>query len=311
MISVHKKYQHNQSNIMQNTESITIVTICDNQFVVLMAAMLKSLEDNHHSGEAIDLYIVSDNISAKNKTKLIASLSTHKLNLIWIPIEEALPKQFKLPRDKSSFPANVYMRLCIPYFIPAEVTRAIYLDADMIVLEDISKLWHIEMGDYNLAAVTDLSGVVSSPWGGISNYLELGLNPKSKYLNAGLMVLKPQEWRKLNITAQAFDCAANNAAHLNFAEQYTLNVVFNENWFELDPLWNWFAQEEYSSPYLIHFTGMKPIFKGYSGQANFKEHFFYYLKQTKWADCKPKSDLISNLKKLYNKIEKRTILAFR
>jgi len=297
--------------MMHKPESITIVTICDNQFVVLMAAMLRSLEENHHSGEEINLYIVSDHISQKNRLKVVSSLSTAKLTLHWIPIEEALPKQFKLPRDKSSFPANVYMRLCIPYFIPQETTKAIYLDVDMIVLDDISKLWHTDIGEYDLGAVPDLSGVVSSPWGGINNYKELGLNPNSKYLNAGMMLLKPQRWRERNITARAFACAAENAEHLNFAEQYTLNVLFNEDWFELDPLWNWFAKNHTPSPYLIHFTGMKPIYKGYSGQEQYKTQFFHYLNQTKWANYGTRIDVVSDLKKIYNKIEKKLVLAFR
>lgn len=296
---------------MQNPESITLVTICDNHFVVLMSALLKSIEENHQTSEMIDLYIVSDNISKTNKSKLINSIVRNKINLIWIPIEEALPQQFKIPRDKSSFPLNVYLRLCIPYFIPKEINKTIYLDVDMVVLSDISELWHTDIGNFNLAAVTDLSGVVSSTWGGIPNYKELGLNPQSKYLNAGLMVIRPQEWRKLNITAQAFDCAANNAAYLNFAEQYTLNVVFNENWFELDPSWNWFANVPNTNPHLIHFTGLKPIYKGYSGEASFKELFFKYLKQTEWKNYQPRSDFFSNLKKAYNKIQKKTKMLFR
>ncbi|MGN7989431.1 glycosyltransferase family 8 protein [Pedobacter sp. 22226] len=297
--------------MMHQAESITIVTICDNQFVALMAAMLRSLEDNHHSGEEIKLYIVSDHITEKNRLKVVSSLATTKLRLHWIPIEEALPKQFKLPRDKSSFPANVYMRLCIPYFIPQEATKAIYLDVDMIVLDDISKLWHTDIGNYDLGAVPDLSGVVSSPWGGISNYKALGLDPDSKYLNAGMMLLKPQRWRERNITARAFACAAENAAYLNFAEQYTLNVVFNNDWFELDPLWNWFAKKDTASPYLIHFTGMKPIYNGYSGQEHFKNTFFHYLNKTQWANYRIKSDAVSKLKKIYNKIEKKLVMAFR
>ncbi|PWS33763.1 glycosyltransferase family 8 protein [Pedobacter paludis] len=290
---------------MKNEETITLVTVCDNQFVVLLAALLKSIETNHKTKEPIDLYIVNDGISKTNQQKLITSLSTNKLNIIWKTMEEAIPKDLKLPLDNTTFPANTYARICIPYFIHPEATKAIYLDVDMIVLEDISKLWNTDIGEFSMAAVSDRSEVVSSPWGGIKNYKELGLDPQSKYFNSGLFILKPKEWRSLNIPKKVFECAEQNISYVNFADQYSLNVVFNQKWFELDRLWNCYAQNEIKSPYLIHFTGMKPIYKGYEANEDYKNLFFQYLKQTKWSDLKPKSDLVRFIKKAYNKIKKR------
>ncbi|RZJ79028.1 MAG: glycosyltransferase family 8 protein, partial [Flavobacterium sp.] len=268
---------------MTNTqEPITIVTVCDDQFVVLLAALLKSIDENHQTGEKIEVYIVNDGISKKNQAKLISSLINSKLNLIWKSMEQAIPDDLKLPLDNTTFPANTYARVCIPYFISPSATKAIYLDVDMIVLEDISKLWHTEFDDAIIAAVSDRSEIVSSPWGGIKNYKELGLDPQSGYFNSGLFILKPQAWRQQDITRKVFECAEVNLTYVNFADQYSLNVVFNEKWHQLNKLWNCYAQNEEPHPYLIHFTGMKPIFKGYVGNKYYKELFFKYLSLTSW-----------------------------
>ena len=287
-------------------EPITLITVCDDQFVVLMAALLKSIETNHLSNEDINVYIVNDGISEINQRKLLSSLSSQKLNIIWKSMDEAIPKDLKLPLDNTTFPANTYARICIPYFIPDEVTKAIYLDVDMIVLEDISKLWHTDIGNSMIAAVSDRSQIVSSPWGGIKNYKELGLDPLSGYFNSGLFVLRPQMWREQNISKKVFQCAEENLEYINFADQYSLNVVFNNCWHQLDKRWNCYAQNDEESPYLIHFTGTKPIYRGYQFNEAYKNIFFDYLRLTSWTNLKPKSDFIRFLKKFYNRVVKKT-----
>lgn len=296
---------------IKKDETITLITVCNNGFVVLLAAMLKSLEENHVSGENIDLYIVDDKISASNQAKLIASLNSNGLNLIWIKLEDAIPAHLNLPLDNTTFPANTYARICIPYFIDPAVKKAIYLDVDMIVLEDISKLWHTNLGNFNIAAVADRSEVVGSPWGGIKNYAALGLKPESRYLNSGLFILKPKEWRRLKIPEQAFDCAHKNISFISFADQYSLNVIFNEQWLELEKRWNSYAQLDEEEPKIIHFTGMKPIFKGYDANLNYKNLFFYYLNKTAWKGFKQQRNSLRFFQKLYNKTLKRVKSLFK
>ena len=293
------------TKIIEKEETITLVTVCNNAFVLLLAALLKSLEENHISNEKIDLYIIDDGISEKNKTKLVASLSTNKLHLIWKKLADAIPAHLELPLDNTTFPANTYARICIPYFINSSAEKAIYLDVDMIVLEDISKLWFTDILDFNIAAVADRSEVVGSPWGGIKNYVSLGLRAESKYLNSGLFILRPKEWRRLKIPEQAFECARKNISFISFADQYSLNVIFNEHWFELDKRWNSYAQLEDKHPYVIHFTGMKPIFKGYDANMAYKDLFFHYLNKTDWKGFKQKSNLLRFIQKFYNKGLKR------
>lgn len=286
-------------------EPITLVTVCDDQFVVLLSALLKSIESNHHTEEELNIYIVNDGISKNNVKKLVSCISSEKINLFWKSMEEAIPKNLKIPLDNTTFPANTYARICIPYFIPEEATKAIYLDVDMIVLEDISILWHTDIGDHLIAAVSDRCEFVGSSWGGIKNYKELGLKPDSGYFNSGLFILKPKLWRQKNIPEKVFSCAEDNINYINFADQYSLNVIFNEKWFHLSPLWNCYAQNNIENPFLIHFTGMKPIYKGYNGNEKYKEIFFKYISQTAWKSLKPKSNLVRLVKKLYNKTIKK------
>jgi len=87
-------------------------------------------------------------------------------------MDDAVGQGSNLPNDKSSFPLSIYIRLFLPFFLPQHVKKAIYLDADMLVLEDVAKLWNTDIGEKIVAGVVDRSQVVSSSWGGIQNYRE-------------------------------------------------------------------------------------------------------------------------------------------
>src|SRR5690606_1373099 len=106
---------------------------CDNNYVVLLAALLKSLERNIDDGHCIDFYIVEDNISEKNKWKIHDSIRCENIHIKWMLLDSVMPDNFILPVDASTYPLNIYVRLFIPYFLPAHVDKVIYLDVDMIV----------------------------------------------------------------------------------------------------------------------------------------------------------------------------------
>ena len=294
---------------MDTGREITIVTVCDNHYAILLAALLKSIEINHKSAENINFYIISDNVSDENKTNIINSVKGSFFSLKWLSMKEAIPSHIQLPLDNSSFPLNVYVRLFIPYFIPQELTKVLYLDVDMIVNEDISKLWSIDIEDKIIAGVVDRSQVVSSTWGGIGNYKELGLNENTKYFNSGLLIIKPVEWREKEIAAKVIECVLKNKKFAAFPDQYGLNVIFANQWYELDPKWNCYSFSEEKNPFIIHFIGTKPIYKSYNFNEEYKKIFFTYLALTPWKNFTPAGESKRLGKKLYN-LGKKKILEF-
>jgi lipopolysaccharide biosynthesis glycosyltransferase len=290
-------------NTMSNT--ITIFTVCDNHFSVLLAALIKSIDSNHFSEEHINFYIVGDKLSAVNKENLAKCADSKKISFLWFEISDIIRDKSMLPQDGSSFPLIVYIRLFFPLFIPATVDKVIYLDVDMIVRKDISMLWNIELGDKIIGGVPDRSEVVSCPWGGITNYKELGIDPQSKYFNSGLLLVSRSKWVEKKITEKIIDCISKNTKYANFPDQYGLNVVFANQWVELDSRWNSYSMLEREDPFLIHFIGIKPIFTSYNYVEKYKVEFFSYLHLTPWANYKPIGNHVRIFKKILNKLNKK------
>lgn len=283
---------------------ISIVVASDNHYSILIAALLKSIDVNHHTDEHIDFHIIDDGISAKFKEQLETIVNPERITLKWFSSKKIIPDNIVIPVDNSAFPLTVYMRVFSPYVVDKDVEKLIYLDVDTIVQDDISKLWNTDLGDYIAGAVQDVGKTMDCEWGGVPNYKELGFTADTKYFNSGVLMINTKRWREENFSAKVISALSTHKEHVRLADQYGLNVVLANQWLELDPKWNWFAFKENENPSLVHFLDIKPIFTSYNSKEVYREEFFRYLSMTPWKNFKPISGNKRNLRKIYNKIKK-------
>jgi lipopolysaccharide biosynthesis glycosyltransferase len=295
----------NSGSEKQN-ERITIVVACDDHYLIMLGALLKSIEKNHKTPELIDVYVIDDNVSSRNKRRLHQSIDEQMFTLHWIPIKDAVPKGMNFPLVHNSYPLNTYIRLFIPHFMPKHIKKVLFMDVDMLVLNDISNLWHIDIGDHIIGAVTDsiTRFVGNLEGGGIANYEELGLHPETKYFNAGLQLINIPKWLENNVTEKIINCINDNRKYANMGDQYGLNVILCDKYFEIDPMWNYMANGDHPTPHLIHFIHRKPFYKSYFNNPSYQKLFYEYLSETKWKDARPIGESVRYLKKLSNVIQK-------
>ena len=295
---------------MKQQQTISIVVASDNFFAIMIAALLKSIDENHITGEHINFYIIDDGISTKYKKLLNSIANPSRITLKWFKSKEIIPAGIVIPADSSSFPLTVFLRIFAPYIIDQDAERMIYIDVDTIVQDDISTLWNMPLGNYTIGAVQDYSGTIDCKWAGIPNYKQLGLAGDSKYFNSGVLLINPKKWRAEKITDKVIEVLVKYKEFVVMPDQYGLNVVFANNWLELDPKWNWFANKDDEKPSLIHFVEIKPIFTSYKFKDSYKKEFYRYLSMTPWKNFKPISENRRLLRKIYNKIKKK-ILSLR
>lgn len=285
---------------MNEAVTISVVVVCDDHYVILLAALIKSIETNLSAGRSIELWVVADNVTEQNRGKLYASVNTTITVLHWVDFA-ALVSKTPLPKDRSSYPLNIYARLFIPDLIPAHIEKVLYLDVDMIVVTDLYRLWNTDITDYHVAAVQDPRiKTFDNYWGGIINYKALGMPGSTKYFNTGLLLVNAGKWRKDRIAGQVLETIAHNIKYANYPDQYGLNIVLANRWLQLDDAWNTFVDDEKTTPLIIHFVGRKPIYKAYKYGKAYHELFYKYLHYTAWYDAKPINEYDRVLKKIRN-----------
>jgi lipopolysaccharide biosynthesis glycosyltransferase len=293
---------------MHNIKPIVIVVACDNHYMPLLAGLLKSIEVNHKSEEHIHFFILDDGISGKNKLKLTRSVSPSIFTLHWLEKDKVIPKGMSIPYDNSSYPLIIHMRMFIPYFIPEEYEKVIYMDVDMIVNDDISDLWKTDLGEFTIAAVIDVRIREFGNSHAVENYIGLGFDADTKYFNTGLLLMNTKKWRENDLTPRIFKCIDDNRKFANYPDQYGLNVVFANNWLQIDTKWSWSAEEWNPDASLVHFIWRKPIYKTYMFDKRYQEMFFRYLSLTQWNGFVPISEFKRLLKKGMNKLLKLPLL---
>ncbi len=290
---------------MDKKNTISIIVASDNHYAILIAALLKSIDVNHHTEEHIDFYIIDDGISAKFKRQLMGVVASERISIKWIDANTMVPEGFSIPIDNSAFPRTTYLRVFSPYVLDKELERLIYLDVDTIVQGDISGLWHTPLGNNVIAAAIDVGKTLDCAWGGVPNFAELGLTADTKYFNAGVLLIDLVKWRRDDISAKVVKALHDHKRHVRLADQYGLNVVLANRWEVLDPRWNWFAFADHDQPFLVHFLDVKPIFTTYHSHEKWRSEFFRYLALTPWKDFKPINGNRRVFRKAYNKIKKR------
>src|SRR5690606_41139746 len=107
---------------------ISVIVASDNHYAILIAALLKSIDVNHKTGEHIDFYIIDDNISRSVKQRLNSIADPSRITLKWIDKRKAYPTDVNLPLDNSGFPPTVYLRVFSPYVVDEQLDKLLYLD---------------------------------------------------------------------------------------------------------------------------------------------------------------------------------------
>ena len=173
----------------------------------------------------IEFYILDCGINALNK-RLLESIKEQfgNFSIEFIPIDLGQFKGLKGWGPENTF-LDCYARLLIPE-LKTNISKAIYLDSDVIALDDISLLYNIDMEGHALAAAPDLGYCDVLAKNCIEN---LNVSPNHIFANAGVCIFDCEQWRRENISQHILDYAKNNSNFLQVIIEDLFCVYFNNN----------------------------------------------------------------------------------
>lgn len=174
---------------------IPIFFTIDNNYAPLMYVTLRSLIINLNKNRSIMVKVLHENLSSKN-IKTIKKLEQSNVSIEFVNVSHYVDKIRDKIYTRDYYTGTTYYRLFLAEMYP-QLEKAIYLDSDMIVNEDISKLFDIDIGKNLVGAVTD-EAVYSAVE--FRNYVEkvVGVRTVKNYFNAGMLVLNMDELRNIN-----------------------------------------------------------------------------------------------------------------
>lgn len=151
---------------------------------------------------------------------------TGRLSFRFMNLSEKLKDAYYDP----TYTAAANYRLVIAEELP-EYNRAMYMDCDIIIRQDVSRLFeNIDLDGYYMAGVVE----ASSDWQ-IHNYTKLGLRFK-EYINSGFLIMNLELMRQDELSDKFISVLQTE--YLEFPDQDAINIVCQDKLKFLPPVYN-------------------------------------------------------------------------
>lgn len=206
----------------------------DGHYSVWVGTVMQSIID--HTDSKLCFHILHDEtVSEENKRKL-QQVAHQKGD--FIEFHEIDSAEFECIKNRThGFTIGTMFRCMLPDLLP-DLSKIVYLDADIFVNTDIKELWEFDINDYCLAAVVD-EGVIKFHIPNILyKYPEIDRN---QYFNAGVLCMNLRKIKQRgNLKDLVVKFLVNNP-EATYPDQDALNVLFHNNILYLDSSWNQFV----------------------------------------------------------------------
>ncbi|WP_018687241.1 DUF4422 domain-containing protein [Ahrensia kielensis] len=286
---------------------ISLVASTDSFYLPHMASLIHSVFDNINNKSYVDFIVLDGGLTHDERNILEKIPSDYSVagRISFIDMSA----QFLSLEVHSYFTRSTFYRISLPEILQ-EYNKVLYLDTDMIVLNDISKLYNIDLTEKSVAAAKDLvmksftaRGVRSNIDTGstpamayLTDHLDMGTNYEN-YFQAGMLLMNLKKLRENKISSSILDDLKRTCFW--FLDQDALNKHLLGDVLFVDNKWNSLFMDEISQSFLneqdllsykesidcpnvIHFAGDKKPWL--SNDHPYAHYYWLYLRKTHWYE---------------------------
>jgi len=224
------------NQLKTNNPVLTVIAI-NNYYVPYVSVMIESIIQNAKQKRKYKIYILTTNISLKNKENLKDQIKKDKR----FSIEFINVTNFIENKNLNTFAhltIETYFRFLIFDLFP-NYKKILYLDSDLIINADISELYDINIDGKYLAAAKDIDTAGSLNFQeGKKLYINkiIGCKGDDEYFQAGVILFNILEIKKKVSSEILFYIAQGRK--WEWMDQDILNFVFKGKIVYLNQKWN-------------------------------------------------------------------------
>ena len=172
------------------------------------------------------------------------------------------------------FSVEVYMRLFAQFLLPNDLDRVLYLDADIIVLQDLQKFYNQDFGGNYYVAAADF-GENNTLIASIKS--AFGIQDKT-YVNSGVLLMNLSALREHTSFDEILSKLHEWKNKLKLPDQDFLNAYFKDNIKICSGDYNYqlgvehsVSKEKLKNIFVLHYTYEKP----WSWNSNYSKNKYY------------------------------------
>lgn len=265
-------------NTEQSTDSsvhdiVNLLFTIDQRYIIPLANLLDSYSRNNPE-QMTQVYIAHSGLEEKDIQFLRNKLKGDRIKIQSIQIKE---KWFSNTPVLARLPEESFYRLMAFHFLPEQVERCLYLDADIYINGSIRKLYDTKLDGNCVAAAGHLHGFHND-----INIWRLGLKEQKRYINSGVLLMDLKEIRKRLTVDRVLEKLNKNIWRLYLGDQDMINMLFDgkillldEKLYNMDETTYKYYKKEIDFDYIenntviIHYNSKnKPWLEGYKGVLN-------------------------------------------
>lgn len=265
--------------------TIPVFYAISDDFTKYAAVSLHSLVKSANRDKDYTVYFLSQDLSEEHQQDLL-DLGSDNVHVKFFKINDEIVAPIQNRSENylraEFFTMSIFYRLFIPDLFP-QYDKAIYIDSDTIINDDIGKLYETDLGNNLFGACMD-SSIQYVPEMMVYIKQVLALKPKN-YINSGMLVLNCKAFRDEGFTKQFmkllnkyhFDCIAPDQDYLN--EICDGRILYIDSTWDAMPNEN---TEPLANPSLIHYN---LFFKPWHfTDVQYEKYFWSNAKATKFYD---------------------------
>ena len=284
--------------VFENKKALPIVFSFNNEYSKYFAVALKSLIDNTNNQLFYDIVVFSSDISERNR-KLLEEMLPQNFSLRFFNVSNIL-EDINLPTMKY-WSIDMYYRIIIPIIMP-DYEKVLCLDSDIVIKDDISRLFDINFEGNKLLAIPDSFNLVSclKESEERNEYIKncLSLSNSDMYFNSGVLLFNIQSFNAkeyLETIKQTFSkiqktyCPDQDILNFMFKGrvklinqkwnlQYHLPIFHKKDLPCIDKTCLNDYNEAFQSPVIIHYTS--PVKPWTNPKGELAEVFWKYARKT-------------------------------
>lgn len=291
-----------------NKKQIPIFFACDNNYAPILAVALTSLIEN---ATADNLYLVNILCGSDNeKLKELTKMSTNKVLINIYDVSDKISEISDiLDNVRDYYTQTIFYRIFIASCFP-QYDKAIYLDSDIVVLNDLEKFYDIDLGNNIFGAIVD--DIVSHNEDFKVYTKEAVGVDADHYFNSGVLLMNLKAFRYNQIEEKFINTLVTYDFDVVASDQDYLNYLCKGKIKYLDKSWDLMpVEEEYHGKInLIHYN---MFLKPWHYDIKYDNYFWQYAKKTKYyqmlKECKENYDE-SKKKEDYEGVSRMVKLAY-
>lgn len=241
---------------------------CDSNYAPYTGVSMLSLFESNKDVEEITVYLAAMNFSAENLEKFTLLARQYNRNLIILDTAAAQKKMKTYQCKGWNGSLATWLRFFVLDQIPDDVEKLLWLDSDTIVMNGLSELAELQMGQSPVAAVCDSVCF----W----ERFRLGITEEEPYFNAGVILFNLPYWKEHQTLNSMMVYLPQYIKHYTANDQDLLNDYFRGRILKLPQIYN---VQGFQIAYSV---------KDYFSVYHWKESAYYTPEQVEAALRKPR-----------------------